>query len=184
MYAILPLSWPSRVVCSAARRLRDAEVERARGTPSTPTRTFCGDTSRCTMPSGSPRSFVASCAAWRPCSTPTMIAAAIAQRACARRASAPRGASRESDSPCTYSMTRKSSPLGRDDVERRHDVRVPDARGERAPRRGTSRRTRGRCANCGCSRLIATVREKPTAPSRRPKCTVAIPPEAISSKSA
>ena len=38
--------------------------------------------------------------------------------------------SRESDSPWTYSMTRKSSPSVRDDVERRHDVGVPDARRE------------------------------------------------------
>jgi len=31
----------------------------------------------------------------------------------------------------------------------------------------------------GCSRLMATVREKPAAPWSRPKCTLAMPPEAI-----
>jgi hypothetical protein len=32
-----------------------------------------------------------------------------------------------------------------------------------------------------CSRLMATVRLKPTGPSKRPKCTVAMPPDAIAS---
>lgn len=37
----------------------------------------------------------------------------------------------------------------------------------------------GSAARCGCMRLIATVRAKPTGPSSRPKCTVAIPPTEI-----
>ena len=72
MYASFPLSCPSRVDVSAHRRLGHAEVDQ-RACPSTPTRMFCGDTSRWTIPSGSPGSLVASCAACSPRSTPTMM---------------------------------------------------------------------------------------------------------------
>ncbi len=56
-----------------------------------------------------------------------------------------------------------------DDVERRHDVRGGGCARRAAPRRGTSRRTRGPRANCGCSRLMATVREKPARPEEAPE---------------
>ena len=48
-------------------------------------------------------------------------------RAPARRAARSR---RESDSPCDVLHDEEELALGRDDVERRHDVRVADARGE------------------------------------------------------
>ena len=66
----------------------------------------------------------------------------------------------------------------RDDIDDRHDVRWR----MRAARRASSTNTEtnsGSFANWAWSRLIATVREKPTGPSRRPRCTVAIPPDAI-----
>ena len=72
----------------------------------------------------------ASCAACRPWSSAAHDRAATIgsgtrsprARTCARAAA--------SDSPWTYSMTRKSSPSRGHDVERRHDVGVADARGE------------------------------------------------------
>ena len=53
---------------------------------------------------------------------------------------------------------------GRHDVEHRHDVAVMDLATRCAPRRGTSRRTRGSSANSGCRRLAATMRENPSSP--------------------
>jgi hypothetical protein len=53
----------------------------------------------------------------------------------------------------------------------------------RAASRASSRNivtNSGSFANCGWSRLIATVRENPAGPSNLPRCTVAIPPAAIS----
>ena len=78
-------------------------------------------------------------------------------------------------------MTRKSSPSPAHDVERLDDVGVADARGEARLVEEHRDELRDLCANCGCSRLIATVREKPTGPTRRPKWTVAIPPAAMRS---
>ncbi len=48
MYASLPLSWPSRVVWTRPAALATPKSS-TRAMPSTPTRTFCGETSRCTM---------------------------------------------------------------------------------------------------------------------------------------
>ena len=64
MYAALPFTSPP-----SRRRWRLAFAtpkSSTRATPSVPTRTFCGRTSRWTMPSGSPSLVVASWAAWRP----------------------------------------------------------------------------------------------------------------------
>ena len=108
MYAILPLTWPSRVVWMRPAAFATPKSS-TRDVPSEPTRMFCGETSRWTMPSARPCSSLASCAAWRPWSTDEMIVAAT------------RGGmgmfvayavfiSLESDSPATYSMTRKISP--------------------------------------------------------------------------
>ncbi len=98
---------------------------------------------------------------------------------CAARRAAAAG-SCESDSPCTYSMTRKSSPS----LATTSSVGTTLGCRMRAARRASSRNmatNSGSSANCGCRRLMATVREKPTGPSSRPKWTVAIPPDAISS---
>ena len=171
MYASLPLSCPSRVVCDARRPPSRRRSRATRATPSAPTSTFCGDTSRWTMPSGSPRSVVASCAACRPCEhAAARSRTAIARRRRARRARARRASSRASDSPCTYSMTRKSSPS----CATTSSVATTFGWWMRAASRASSRNiatNSGSFANCGWSRLIATVREKPHGPEQPPEVT-------------
>ena len=104
-------------------------------------------------------------------------------RGSAASRAAPRARSRRaSDSPCTYSMTRKSSPS----VATTSSVGTTLGWRMRAASRASSRNIdtkSGSLANCGWSRLIATVRAKPAGPMSRPRCTVAMPPEAISPKS-
>jgi hypothetical protein len=78
-------------------------------TPSSPTSTFCGETSRCTMCIGSSCSFLASCVACRPCNIPESTLAAISTGMRSPFFRALR-TSLASDSPATYSMTRKTSP--------------------------------------------------------------------------
>ena len=90
----------------------------------------------------------------------------IAQRRSARRTCAgpSRSASRTSrDERLALHVLHDEEELalGRDDVERRARRSGAGCAPRGAPRRGTSRRTRDPRANCGCSRLIATVREKP-----------------------
>ncbi|MFO0669965.1 MAG: hypothetical protein U0235_10115 [Polyangiaceae bacterium] len=75
-----------------------------RTSPSAPTITFCGDTSRCTTPSGVPSSCLATCAAWRPASTAATIARPIGS------GHGPAAASSLKVAPCTYSRTSKKSP--------------------------------------------------------------------------
>ena len=130
MYATLPLTAPSRVVLHAPDRLRDAEVEDARHAVGADEDVLRGD--------------VAVHEAERLAAlAPRLVGGVEALRGRRRRRSrATRGgigaallareARRESasGSPCTYSMTRKSSPSLGHDVERGHDVRVADARGE------------------------------------------------------
>src|SRR5579884_591309 len=56
----------------------------------------------------------------------------------------------------------------------------------RAARRASSMNiatNSGSFAYCGCSRLMATVRANPAGPTRVPRCTVAMPPDAISAPS-
>ncbi|MEJ7729583.1 MAG: hypothetical protein WKG00_10230 [Polyangiaceae bacterium] len=79
-----------------------------RATPSAPTMTLCGDTSRCTRPSRPPFLSRASWAPCNPASTPQITAAAMptGTGSCAASA-APSSA--ESDCPRTYSMTMKTS---------------------------------------------------------------------------
>ena len=164
MYASLPLSCPSRVVCDAARGLGDAEVEDARDAVgrrrgrSAATRRG----GRCS--SGSPCSLLASCAACRPCEHAAMM---VAHDAAAIGALVLRGGRaqqrRESDSPCTYSMTRSTVPLS----ATTSSVGTTLGWRMRAARRASSRNIEtnsGSLANCGCSRLMATARAKPRGP--------------------
>ena len=179
MYAILPLSCPSRVVCDAARRLarrrsrgRARRRRRRRGCSAARRRD-----GRC--PSGSPRSFFASCAACRPWSD-----AGHDRRDDARRhalaARRERRIRRASDSPCDVLHDEEELAVA---SRRRRACGTTFGWRMRAASRASSRNiatNSGSLANCGWSRLIATVREKPTGPSRRPRCTVAMPPAAIS----
>ncbi len=85
----------------------------------------------------------------------------------------------DSDSPCTYSMTRNSSPPS----ATTSSIGTTLGWMMRDERRASSTNiaTKSAClANCGCRRLIATVREKPTGPRKRPRYTVAMPPDASS----
>ncbi len=165
MYAILPLSWPARV---ADRRLAARATPKSvmRVMPSTPTRMFCGETSRCTSSSGLPCSSRSSCAAWRPEQRVDDDADGDVGRQ-PLAATSPRapGGARACRPRCTpspgSSRARSCRPRG---WARRSGDGCP-RRG--APRRGTSRRTPSRCARCGCSRLMATKRWKPPTPERR-----------------
>ena len=127
---------------------------------------FCGDTSRCTSSSGSPRSFRASCAACSPWRNPATIATAM-RGSIGSPARAAYFTSFESDSPGMYSMTRKSSP------SRATTSSVETTFGwwMRAATRASSMNiatNSGSFANCAWRRLIATVRENPACPSSRP----------------
>ena len=78
----------------------------------------------------------------------------------------------------TYSMTSSSSPS----ADTTSSVDTTFGWWMRAAMRASSinvARNSRSSARCGCSRLMATVREKPAPPSSRPKCTLAIPPDAI-----
>ena len=129
MYASLPLSCPSRVVWMRAARLGDAEVERRAGRR------------RCRRGRSAARRRGARCRAARRArlrprarrggrgARPTMTSRP--RRAGSRFPSfATHGASRESDSPCDVLHDEEELARRRHDVERRDDVRVPDARGE------------------------------------------------------
>ncbi len=87
--------------------------------------------------------------------------------------------SEASDSPVTYSMTRyipsSLSPMSIVDTTLGCRMRAAS----RASSRNMARNS-GSSARCRCMHLIATMREKPPWPARRPKYTVAMPPEAIS----
>ena len=79
-----------------------------------------------------------------------------------------RGSAATSDSPCTYSMTRKSSPA----VATTSSVGTTFGWRMRAARRASSRNIEtnsGSSANCGCSRLMATVRAKPDRAEQPPE---------------
>ena len=85
------------------------------------------------------------------------------------------------DSPCTYSITKtSSSPLSTTS-----SVGTTLGWRMRAARRASSMNialNSGSLSKWGCRHLTATTRENPTGPARRAKCTVAMPPDAISSK--
>ena len=137
----LPLICPSRVVCSRPAAFATPKSS-TRATPSVPTRMFCGDTSRCTMSSGCP------------CSLLRLVRGVQAvehagedgRRNDPGGCAAPRARSdaRQPRERLAVHVLHDEEDLalGRDDVERRHDVRVADARRRGAPRRGTSSRTR------------------------------------------
>ncbi len=108
MYASFPFTSPGLVVRTRSSALATPKSS-TRATPSMPTMMLCGETSRWTIPSGSPRSSFASCAACNPRSAPATIAAAILGGIRSARATA-RSQSSASDAPATYSMTRMSSP--------------------------------------------------------------------------
>jgi hypothetical protein len=165
MYASLPLMDPSRVICSLSMALATPKSSR-RATPSTPTRMFCGDTSRWTISSALPASFRASCAAWSPWSTPMVMAMAMGNATSSLRLRAAL-TSEASDWPCTYSITRKSSPAS----EITSSVCTTFGWTSRDAIRASSMniaQSSGCFANCGCRRLMATVREKPAGPFSRP----------------
>ena len=128
MYESLPLIWPSFVVCTRPAALATPKSS-TRGTPSVPTRTFCGETSRWTMPSGWPRSSFASCAACSPWSTPAMMADRM--RSGNRLLPLAERARKPGDGLARHVVhDEEQLAAGRDDVERRHDVRMADARRE------------------------------------------------------
>ena len=85
----------------------------------------------------------------------------------------------QSDSPWTYSMTstNSSGELSTSIIDTTFGCWM------RAARRASSRNMLAKSlsrARCGWARLMATVRANPEGPARRAKCTVAIPPDAIS----
>ena len=84
----------------------------------------------------------------------------------------------ESVSPWTYSSTKKSSFFWAttSSVGTTFGCRMREASRASSTNMDTKPRSE---TYCGSIRLIATVREKPIGPSRRPRCTVAIPPDAI-----
>ena len=100
-----------------------------RETPSRPTMMLCGEMSRWTMPSGSPTSSFASCAAWRPWSMSTPIASAIGRGTMRARLRLTR-VSRVIVSPWMNFITEEELVIGRHDVDDGHDVRVANARRE------------------------------------------------------
>ena len=89
----------------------------------------------------------------------------------------------ETDSPWTYSMTRKSSAPSTttSSVDTMLGCRIRDA--SRASSRNIETNS-GSLESCGCRRLIATVRANVPEPLSVPRWTVAIPPAAISSYTA
>jgi hypothetical protein len=127
-------------------------------------------------------SVVASCAACNPCSTPAAMATATSMGTDSF-ASAAASINRDSASPATYSITSSSS----DPSSTTSSVAITLACRIRLAMRASSSSiaaNAGSRASCGCSFLMATTREKPAAVSKRPKCTLAIPPVAIMSNSA
>ena len=145
--------------------------------PSTPTMTFCGETSRWTMSSDSPISSRASCAAKRPASISAAMATTTptgsttwASRAA--RSSLSRG------SPCTYSCTSSTSAPVWTTSSTGTTLGWWTLEAMRASSRNIARKS-GSSANWGCSRFTATIRLKPSAPSRRARWMVAMPPRAM-----
>ena len=112
----------------AARGLRDAEVEHARDAVGADEHVLRGDVAMDEV-ERSPRSFFASCAAWRPWRKPHMIDAAMrgghVLALLARRAKQLR-----ERLAVDVLHDEEELAVGRDDVDRRDDVRVLDARGE------------------------------------------------------
>ena len=125
-YASLPLNVPSRVTCAAIVAFATPKSSR-RADPSVETITFCGDTSRWTMPSGVPISSVVSCAACRPASTwrrdrhrdahgDVLLVLA-------------RGAEEHVQRHAVHVLLHEHDVVGRrDEVEHRYDVPVMDLR--------------------------------------------------------
>ena len=176
MYAILPLSCPSRVVWIRTAAFATPK-SRTRAMPSAPTITFCGDTSRWTISSGWPCSVFASWAACRPWRMPAAMVTATPSGTSSLASAAAR-IKRASDSPCTYSMMTKSSPC----VAATSIVCTMFGCRMRAASRASSRSIEtnsGSCARCGCRRLMPTTRVNPAAPIVLPRCTVAMPPAAM-----
>ena len=182
MYASLPFSWPVARALDAARRLRDAEVERRarrrrrrRGCSAARRRD-----GRCRA--ARRRSLVASCAAWSPCERAdddarARSAAGSAALASARVARRARRATRRARTP----STRKSSPSSR----RRRASRRRSGGWMRAASRASSRNivtNSGSFANCGWRRLDRDGAREPDRSEEAARWTEAIPPAAISRK--
>ncbi len=88
--------------------------------------------------------------------------------------------SAESGSPWTYSMTTKSSPPPATTSSVVTTLRWWIL-AERRPSSRSMAQISGSLVYWAWRRLMATVRANPASPSIRPRCTVAMPPEAISS---
>ena len=117
-------------------RRRELLVARAtpksvsRALPSMPTRMFCGETSRCTMPSGLPSSSVSSCAACSPASTSTMMRARHVHRERAVRPAPSAGDEAREGVALHVLHDEVVALVARPDLEDGDDVRVVDPRGE------------------------------------------------------
>ena len=175
MYRSFPLISPSWVVSTrfAARAMPKSAT---RAMPSTPMRMFCGETSRCTISSDFPCSLVASWAACRPYSTSDAMRA-VTSSGSGSPLSRAAISSLWSETPCTYSITRSSSPASSttssvwttfgcltSEVIRASSTNIPT--------------TRGSPASAALIRLIATVSETPRAARILPRYTVPMPPVA------
>ena len=182
MYASLPLICPSRVVCSAPVGLRDAEVEDARDAVDADEDVLRRDVAvdDAERLAALVRRLVRRVEAVERAAhdaRPT-----IARRACAPPRSRVARTSRESDSPCDVLHDEEELAVA---SRRRRASATTFGCWMRAARRASSRNidaNSGSLASCGWSRLIATVRAKPTGPSSRPRWTVGhSAPGAISS---
>ena len=161
MYASLPLSWPSRVVCARPAAFGDAEVEHAGDAVDADEDVLrrdvaVDDVERVAALVAGPRGPRAA-----PEGRPRGCAAAIAQR---DPLAAVADGAREASERLALDVLHDEKELALAKPRRRASGRRSGAGCARraAPRRGTSRRTRGPWRTAGCSRLIATVREKPT----------------------
>ena len=140
---------------------------------------FCGDTSRCTIVQRLARVVGGDVRRVQPVERVDEDAGRDARRGCARRAGSTRASSDASDSPVTYSMTRNipSSLDPTSMVDTTLGCRM------RAARRASSRniaRNSGSSARCAVHALDGHDAREAALARRRPKCTVAIPPDAIS----
>ena len=126
MYPSLPLTCPLTVVCSRPAALATPKSTR-RATPSLPTSTFWGETSRWTIPSGRPRSSVASWAACSPCRIPHPMAEADRQR---QRQPVVEGPAQQLRQRHARDVVhhQQQLPVGLDHVADRDDVWVAHAR--------------------------------------------------------
>ena len=147
MYPCLPFVSPTDV---AARRSRALATPKSMSLapPSFPMRTFWGDTSRWTMPSGEPSVPRASCAAWSPRSTSPTTAAITPSGASSRQPSS----AFASDSPSTYSMT-PATPKSPSTTSNGRTTRASSMRAESRPSSTIAGAERGLLGQVGVESL-------------------------------